>query len=449
MMNIDVVYIQDLSSEMHNVLKNNQLGSLPIECKNFLLRSVLNRSTYKSVGICFIDISNLQLKTYLFKKELDKIIYFDEINNTLYGYYWNIADDYVKITVRSINLLNRDEKDILEIPIVELKLWENHLKQEGISNFIVPPLLFFEMVNFRYIITIHDKFYASNSNNKWQIYVIDLFENKFYSYIYDNDPKKPFPISYIRYFPVSNADGFIFIKFGQIDAEEKEMYWPPENSKMTRHFWEAFAFYPLNKFIEDIKNQKLFLDAYIVERISENFSVSFLDDIESIKDFCFYYIKKSIKTNLSRLIKLELKNYTKEIMQTSINLDNKFLHYNNGLLTAISLSIEEINDKQNLLRINKEFLNNNNTKSVNILLSKEEEFRFDIMYKYILKHDLFITFSPRFDYKDIPKHYKIKVYSLESSSAFLEFITKYPLSSPFTITLVEKSKANDEFLLIL
>jgi len=40
-MNIDVVYIQDLSSEMHNVLKNNQLGSLPIECKNFLLRSVL------------------------------------------------------------------------------------------------------------------------------------------------------------------------------------------------------------------------------------------------------------------------------------------------------------------------------------------------------------------------------------------------------------------------
>lgn len=68
MMNIDVVYIQDLSSEMHNVLKNNQLGSLPIECKNFLLRSVLKQSTYKSVGICFIDISNLQLKTYLFKK---------------------------------------------------------------------------------------------------------------------------------------------------------------------------------------------------------------------------------------------------------------------------------------------------------------------------------------------------------------------------------------------
>lgn len=71
------------------------------------------------------------------------------------------------------------------------------------------------------------------------------------------------------------------------------------------------------------------------------------------------------------------------------------------------------------------------------------------MYKYILKHGLFLTFSPRFDYRDIPKHYKIKVYSLESSSAFLEFITKYPLSSPFTITLVEKSKANDEFLLIL
>lgn len=304
------------------------------------------------------------------------------------------------------------------------------------------------MVNPRYAIIIHDKIFPFVSSNKWQIYVIDLFESKFYSYVFDNNPQKFFPLCYIRYFPVSKTDGFVFIKFGQIDADEKEMYYPPESFKMAEHFREAFAFYPLNKFIEDIKNQSLFFDNYIVERISENFSFRYLDDIESIKDFCFYYIKKSLKTGSSRLIKLDLKTFAKEVIKPSIDPDSKFLFYDNGLLMAISSSIEEINDKQNLLKISKEYLNGNNAKSASFILSKEEQF-VDITYKYIAKYNLFGTISPGFDYKDTPKHYKIKLYSLESSSVLLEFITKYPFSNPFLITLVEKNKDRDEFLLIL
>lgn len=322
------------------------------------------------------------------------------------------------------------------------------MKQEGIDNFFAPHPFFFEMVNSRYAIIIHDKIFPFVSSNKWQIYVIDLFESKFYSYVFDNNPQKPFPLCYIRYFPVSKTDGFVFIKFGQIDADEKEMYYPPESFKMAEHFREAFAFYPLNKFIEDIKNQSLFFDNYIVERISENFSFRYLDDIESIKDFCFYYIKKSLKTSSSRLIKLDLKTFAKEVIKPSIDPDSKFLFFDNGLLKAISSSIEEINDKQNLLKISKESLNGNNAKSANFILSKEEQF-VDITYKYIAKYNLFWTISPGFDYKDIPKHYKIKLYSLESSSVLLEFITKYPLSNPFLITFVEKNKDMDEFLLIL
>lgn len=72
-MNIDVVYIQDLSSEIHNILKNNQPGSLPVECKNFLLRGIAKQGAYKVSGICFVNLFNLELKTYFLKKSWRKL----------------------------------------------------------------------------------------------------------------------------------------------------------------------------------------------------------------------------------------------------------------------------------------------------------------------------------------------------------------------------------------
>lgn len=73
----------------------------------------------------------------------------------------------------------------------------------------------------------------------------------------------------------------------------------------------------------------------------------------------------------------------------------------------------------------------------------------DIMYKYILKYDFFLIFFFCFDYRDILKYYKIKVYLLEFFLVFFEFIIKYFFLSFFIIIFVEKNKVNDEFLLIL